>query len=55
MDGGGGADRGGIVSTARNAAEGWHGSGVDGWVKTGIVMATFLVLFFLALVVVSYV
>ncbi|MFC7071247.1 hypothetical protein [Halobaculum lipolyticum] len=55
MADGGGADRGGIISTGRNAADGRHGSSVDGWVKVVTMLAGILLLFFLALVVASYV
>ncbi|MFC7136535.1 hypothetical protein [Halobaculum litoreum] len=55
MADGGGADRGSVISTGRNAADGRHGSGVEGWVTVTAVLAAVLLSFFATLVVVSYV
>ncbi len=54
MSDAGGADRGPIVASGERSITDRYGS-VDGWVKASIALASVLLLFFLALVVVSYV
>ncbi|WP_201289544.1 hypothetical protein [Halobaculum saliterrae] len=54
MSDAGGADRGPIVTSGERSITDRYGS-VDGWVKASIALAGVLLLFFLALVVVSYV
>ncbi|QZP37422.1 hypothetical protein [Halobaculum magnesiiphilum] len=54
MSDAGDADRGPIVTSGERSIADRFGS-VDGWAKASIALAGVLVLFFLALVVVSYV
>lgn len=54
MTEGGGADRPAITTSGERSLTDRFGS-ADGWVKAGLLMAAFLVLFFSALVVISYV
>ncbi|UIP00923.1 hypothetical protein Hbl1158_06075 [Halobaculum sp. CBA1158] len=54
MSDAGGADRGSIVTTGGDSITERFGS-ADGWVKAGVIMAAFLVVFFLSLVALSYV
>ncbi|WP_277553469.1 hypothetical protein [Halobaculum limi] len=54
MADGGGADRPVVITSGERSLTERFGS-ADGWVQAGLLMAAFLVLFFSALVVISYV